>query len=62
MAEPPFYWMVGEESSDPVVTFDGRRVRVDQRESTGHLARIEGDLADFAAVGATHVRYGINWR
>jgi hypothetical protein len=54
--------MVGEESSDPVVTFEGRRVRVDQMESTGHFARVEEDLADIASVGATHVRYGINWR
>lgn len=62
MTEPPFYWMVGEESSDPVVTYEGRRVRVDQMESTGHLARLEEDLADVASVGATHLRYGINWR
>lgn len=58
----PFYWMVGEESSDPVVAFEGRSVRLDQMESTGHLARMEGDLAAIASVGATHVRYGVNWR
>ncbi|HJV08566.1 MAG TPA: family 1 glycosylhydrolase [Acidimicrobiales bacterium] len=62
MAGLPFYWMVGEESSDPVVAFEGRRVRVDQMESTGHLARVEADLADIAGVGASHVRYGVNWR
>ncbi len=63
MAAPlPFYWMVGEESSDPVVNYQGRRVRVDQMETTGHLARMEQDLADIAALGATHVRYGVNWR
>lgn len=58
----PWYWMVGEESSDPVVAFDGTRVRVDQMETTGHLARMEDDLADIASVGATHARYGVNWR
>lgn len=58
----PFYWMVGEESSDPIVTFQGRRVRVDQMETTGHLGRIEQDLTDIRRVGATFVRYGINWR
>src|SRR5688572_28533531 len=62
VAGQPFYWMVGEESSDPVVTFEGRRVRVDQMESTGHFARVEEDLAYIASVGASHVRYGINWR
>jgi len=62
MAEPPFYWMVGEESSDPVVVFEGRRVRVDQMAASGHLDRVEADLADVASVGATHVRYGVNWR
>ena len=60
MAE--FIWAVGEESSDPVVPFAGRRVRVDQMESTGHLARLEDDLADIARLGVSHVRYGINWR
>src|SRR5688500_6490134 len=54
--------MVGEESSDPVVSFEGRRVRVDQMASTGHLDRIEDDLADIRAVAATHVRYGANSR
>ena len=62
MAEFPFYWMVGEESSDPVVDFEGRRVRVDQMASTGHLDRIEDDLADIRSLRATHVRYGVNWR
>jgi hypothetical protein len=52
----PFYWMVGEESSDPVVVFEGRRVRVDQMESSGLFARVEQVLADVASVGATHVR------
>jgi hypothetical protein len=54
--------MVGEESSDPLVPFEGRRVRVDQMRSTGHLDRIEQDLADIRALGARFVRYGINWR
>jgi hypothetical protein len=57
-----FIWAVGEESSDPVVPFEGRPVRVDQMESTGHLARLEDDLADVAGLGVRHVRYGINWR
>lgn len=61
MAEP-FYWMVGEESSDPVVAFEGRRVRVDQMASTGHLDRMEDDLAQIRSVGAGFVRYGVNWR
>lgn len=58
----PFYWMVGEESSDPLVAFEGRRVRVDQMESTGHLDHMDEDLADIRSVGAGYVRYGINWR
>ena len=62
LTDPPFYWMVGEESSDPLVTFEGRRVRIDQMSSTGHLDRVEDDLADVRSVGASHVRYGINWR
>jgi len=61
-AGEPFHWMVGEESSDPIVAFDGRRVRVDQMETTGHLRRVEQDLRDIRAVGAGFVRYGVNWR
>jgi len=58
----PFHWMVGEESSDPVVAFQGRRVRVDQMKTTGHLRHIEQDLRDIRTVGARFVRYGVNWR
>jgi hypothetical protein len=57
-----FVWAVGEESSDPLVPFDGRQVRVDQMQSTGHLDRLEDDLADVADLGVRHLRYGINWR
>jgi len=60
--EGPYYWMVGEESSDPLVPFEGRRVRVDQMETTGHFRRMEEDFRDIRSVGATFVRYGINWR
>lgn len=57
-----FHWMVGEESSDPVVWYEGRFVRVDQMESTGHLLHMEQDLAAIRSLGVRLVRYGINWR
>lgn len=57
-----FVWAVGEESSDPIVAFNGRRIRVDQMEKSQHLARIESDLEDIAGLGIRHIRYGINWR
>lgn len=57
-----FLWMTGEESSDPLVAFEGLTVRVDEMASTGHLDRVEDDLADVAALGIRYVRYGINWR
>lgn len=57
-----FHWMVGEESSDPVVRYEGRLVRVDQMESTGHFAHLEEDLAAIASLGVRLVRYGMSWR
>lgn len=57
-----FIWAVGEESSDPLVPFEGKRVRIDQMETTGHLGRLESDFADIAELGVRYIRYGINWR
>ncbi len=59
---PEFIWASGEECSDPLVTKDGRPHRVDELESTGHLARVEQDLMDAASLGITHYRYGMSWR
>jgi hypothetical protein len=57
-----FSWMVGEESSDPIVRFEGRRVRVDQMQSTGHFDHLEADLAAIRSLGVRLVRYGMSWR
>ncbi len=59
---PEFAWGSGEECSDPLVHFEGKRVRVDEMESTGHLARLEDDIADAAGLGIHVWRYGIPWR
>lgn len=57
-----FHWMVGEENSDPVVWYQGRQVRVDQMQTTGHMRHMEDDLATIRSLGVRLVRYGINWR
>jgi beta-glucosidase/6-phospho-beta-glucosidase/beta-galactosidase len=57
-----FHWMVGEESSDPLVSHDGVDVRIDELATTGHYDHLEQDLAAVAAMGVTLVRYGMNWR
>lgn len=59
---PDFAWGSGEESSDPLVPFEGEVVRVDELASTGHLEHMEGDLADAASLGITAWRYGMPWR
>ena len=47
----------GEEGSDPLVWHDGRVVRVDEYAASGHLDRLDGDLADVAALGLRVWRY-----
>lgn len=59
---PRFAVACGEEASDPIVTHDGRDIRVDQLAASGHLARQDRDLADVAALGVTLWRYGMPWR
>ena len=52
----------GEEGSDPLVVHDGRTVRVDEYAASGHLERLDGDLADVAGLGVRVWRYGMPWR
>lgn len=58
---PAFAWASGEECSDPTVLHEGRVVRVDQLESTGHLANLDTDLAQAASLGISAWRYGMPW-
>lgn len=62
MTFPDFAVACGEEASDPVVTHDGRDVRVDELALSGHLDRMEADLADVAGLGVRVWRYGMPWR
>ncbi len=59
---PDFVWASGEECSDPRVVHEGRVVRVDELESTGHLARMDTDLAQASGLGIGAWRYGMPWR
>ena len=52
----------GEEASDPWVLHEGAVVRVDELARSGHLDRIDGDLADVASLGVDVWRYGMPWR
>ena len=47
---PDLVVSVGEEGSDPIVSHEGRDHRVDEYALSGHLARMNGDLADVAAL------------
>ncbi len=60
-AFPDFVWASGEECSDPLVLHEGRVVRVDELESTGHLANRGTDLAQAASLGIGAWRYGMPW-
>ena len=61
--EPPELLVaVGEEGSDPVVTHGGRDHRVDEFAASGHLERMETDLADVAGLGVRVLRHGMPWR
>ena len=61
-AFPHFAVACGEEGSDPLVLHEGRMVRVDQFAASGHLDRLDGDLADVAGLGIDVWRYGMPWR
>ena len=52
----------GEEGSDPLVLHEGQMVRVDQYAASGHLDRLDADLADVAGLGVGVWRYGMPWR
>ena len=59
---PDFAVACGEEGSDPLVVHDGGVVRVDELAASGHLVRMEDDLADVASLGVGIWRYGMPWR
>jgi hypothetical protein len=58
---PDFAVASGEEASDPLVLHEGRVVRVDELGASGHLDRLDDDLADVAALGVRVWRYGMPW-
>ncbi|CAN5774857.1 family 1 glycosylhydrolase [soil metagenome] len=62
MEFPTFAVACGEEGSDPLVVHEGREVRVDQFVASGHLHRMDADLADVAGLGVRVWRYGMPWR
>lgn len=59
---PAFAVACGEEGSDPLVLHEGRVVRVDQYRASGHLERLDADLAEVAGLGVRVWRYGMPWR
>ena len=59
---PAFAVACGEEGSDPLVLRVGRVVRVDQYRASGHLERLDADLADVGGLGVKVWRYGMPWR
>jgi hypothetical protein len=59
---PSFAVACGEEASDPVVWHDGGPVRVDELQLSGHVDRLDEDLADVASLGVEVWRYGMPWR
>jgi len=59
---PSFAVACGEEGSDPLVLHEGRMSRVDQYGASGHLERLDRDLADVAGLGVRVWRYGMPWR
>jgi hypothetical protein len=59
---PAFAVACGEEGSDPLVVHGGRTVRVDEFTASGHLDRLDADLADVAGLGIGVWRYGMPWR
>jgi hypothetical protein len=62
MRFPDFAVACGEEASDPLVVHEGAVVRVDELAASGHLRRMDADLADLAALGVRAWRYGMPWR
>lgn len=59
---PDFAVACGEEASDPLVLHEGEEVRVDELAASGHLERMDDDLADVAGLGVSIWRYGMPWR
>jgi len=59
---PAFAVALGEEASDPVVTHEGRDHRVDELAFSGHLDRMDEDLAAVAGLDVAVWRYGMPWR
>lgn len=62
MKFPNFAVASGEEGSDPLVTHNGETVRVDELAASGHLDRMDDDLAAVAGLGVGVWRYGMPWR
>ena len=58
---PNFAWASGEEGSDPLVFHDGHVVRVDEFARSGHLERMDEDLAAVVGLGIRVWRYGMPW-
>lgn len=59
---PAFAWATGEETADPKILHQGAELRIDQLERSGHLERLDDDLADVASLGIRVWRYGMPWR
>jgi hypothetical protein len=62
MSFPEFAVACGEEASDPLVSHDGKIVRVDELAASRHLEHQDADLADVAGLGVQVWRYGMPWR
>lgn len=58
---PDFAVASGEEASDPLVLHGDRIVRVDELGASGHLDRLDADLADVTGLGLRVWRYGMPW-
>ncbi len=59
---PAFAVACGEEGSDPLVLHEGTVVRVDEYAASGHVERLDDDLAAVAGLGVDVWRYGMPWR
>ena len=57
-----FIWSVGEEASDPWVTNDQEKYRINQLELSNHLNNQDTDLKSVADLGIRYFRYGMPWK
>lgn len=58
MAANKFMFATGIENSYPSILVDGKKVRVDEMERTGHYERFREDFALLAELGIEFLRYG----